>query len=325
MTILFTGTEREALVQSGSGTYSESTSSGYFASNRSRAASDVNGSSTAWYDCPLSAETSEAWLHYLRRYSGFNDTTSGPSIEFCDASDNVIAKIAEVSGTTYALQYWDGSAFVQVGDSFINQVNNLYVDDFYLKKGDGDGEVAWYRAGVELASATGLTITAYGDIAKVRLRNQANDNFYSQIIVTDGEQTTGWGCYTVPPNAEGIDTDGTGAYTDVNEINRNDATYIALDTAGQKHSFGVATQTVANFVRGVAVAGAARRVDGTGPQQIRPYVIVGGVRYYGDTFALTTVFANYEYVWQLSPATGVEWTTDEVNDPDFEFGWEAVA
>ena len=325
MTVLFVGSEREALQQNiAAGTYYENNN--LLENPYSRGNAGMDGGASTFYECVFSEEVSECWLHYRRRYSGFDDQTSAPEIQFMDAANNIIAKVAITSGSTYVLQYWNGAAFVVVGTSMLNAVNTIWEIDINIKKDATTGRVAWYRSGVLHAEALGLNLTSFGDIAKVRLVGRGSTNYWNQVIATAGDEPTiTWNLWTLVPNADGTDTDGIGTYADVDELSMDTNDFIQLDNAGDKHSFLHAAITAEDFIRGVGVAACARRVDGSGPQNIRPYLIIGGVRYYGDTFALTTGFLDYQYIWNLSPATSTDWTTAEVNDPTFEMGWEAVA
>lgn len=325
MSVLFVGSEREALQQNSvAGTYAEDAF--VIQAPYNRGSAYMAGGATTFYECVFSDAVTECWLHYRRQYNGFDDQTSAPAIHFMDAADNIIAKVEITGGSTYVLQYWDGSAFVVAGAPMLNVAGTVFEIDINVKKGAADGRVAWYRAGVLHAEATALNLSSFGDIAKVRFVGRGGDNRWNQVIVTDAaEPTINWNLWTVPPNADGTDTDGTGTYTDVDELNMDTSDFIQLGNAGDKHSFLHAAIAVEDYVRGVAVAACARRVDGSGPQNIRPYLIIDDVRYYGDTYALSTSFADYQYVWTINPATATDWTTADVNDPTFEMGWEAVA
>lgn len=325
MTVLFAGSEREALQQNlSSGSYSEENALAQ--SPYTRGSSRMDGGSTTWYDAVFSDAVDECWLHFRRQYNGFDDQTSSPPVFVMDASNNVIAKLEITSGTNYVLQYWNGSAFVTVGGQISQNSGVPQEIDLHVKKGDGNGSVAVYKNNTLHAQAVDLTLTSFGDLAKVRLAGRGSTNYWSQVIVTDAaEATIDWNLWTIVPSANGTDTDGTGTVADVNELNMNTSTFVYLEAAGEKRSFIHAAINTEDFIRGVVVAGCLRRVGSTGPQQARPYLIIEGVRYYGDTFPLALGFADYEYVWPISPASGTDWTTDEVNDPTFEMGWEAVA
>lgn len=322
MTVYFAGTEREALQQGAAGTYSEDADTDDMRAAYSRASSKMSG--TSEYVCNFSDDLSELFFHCVVARTG-TGAGDGDWIEFRDSSNDVLVRLRSVS-QNFTLQYWNGSAYVDVGSGVVLATGaERFVFTVHIKKHASAGVVEWWNAGVLVDTTGDIALTSYGDINNVRLsRSTISNNFYSEIVVAD-ESVTDWGCLTVPPSANGTDTDGTGAVGDVNELNMSTATYLEFDTAAQKRSFIHAAIAVENYVKGVGVACCARRVDGSGPQQIRPYLIIGGVRYYGSTFALTTGFLNYQYVWSVNPDTGVAWITDDVNDSGFEMGWEAVA
>lgn len=242
-----------------------------------------------------------------------------------DDSGNVIARLNQTSGNINA-QYWDGSAFQTAAGTATNEADTTLTEyTFHVKKGSGTGSIALYRAGALVQEVTDITLTSFGAIADVVLGyNGTRYRGFSEVVVST-EPTIGWGVLTVPPSAEGVDTGGTGTYADVDEVVLSTADYIAFDTAGQKHSFKHAAIEVANFVKSVTVTAHARVVDGDGPQSMRPYVVVGGTRYYGDTVALATSWEDYQHSWEVNPATSVQWSPEEVNDAALEKGWEAVA
>jgi hypothetical protein len=127
------------------------------------------------------------------------------------------------------------------------------------------------------------------------------------------------------PTSLGTDaTDGVGTLADVNEQAFNDATFQALSATGQRRSYRAAARTgTSSVVTGVTISCRAAYEEG-GPTQIRPYLLISGVRYYGPNIALTLVFSAYQHTWALNPATGAAWTTAQADDANLEFGWEAV-
>lgn len=324
MTVLFAGSEREAEIQ-GAGSYTEDTNGTYRRSAYSRAAAVILGS-TGDYTCPFQTASDEVFLNWRTAADQFGEN-NGVRAELRDASNNVLVRVS-FTGQVPTAQYWNGSEFVNatgVAPVESNVVLTQY--SLHVKKGAaGTGLVELFVDGILKQTTGAIDLTSYGDMANAKFYySGARRRSYVEVVATDGESTQDWGVLTVPPSANGTDTDGTGAASDVNEVVMNTATYLAFDTAAQKRSFVHTAITVENFVRGVTVSACARRVDGTGPQQMRPYVIVGGVRYYGTTFALTTSFTDYQYVWSQNPATLTDWTTSDVNDTNFQMGWEAVA
>lgn len=327
MTVLFMGTEREALQDSGTGdgNFVEGNSGGYYDAAQSRGYSTLSGGGGAsYYDFPIAAST-EVWCHFNRRYYGFDDATSMPQLYFMDASDNVIARLAYLGGDDLRLQYWNGSSFVSVGTGVApRSVYHTY--DVHVKKHATAGVVEFYYDGSLWSQATNIDTSSFGDITHVRLVYNGGGNAISEILITDNEPTIGYGVTTFWPLADGADTGGTGTYADVDELQTSTADFIALDTAGQAHCFTKGTHSYLFKISGVAIAAKMRVADGTGPQHVKPYVRIGGTRYYGTTFALTNGFTDYEYVWQTDPATGLDWDFEDVgSDTYMQFGWEAVA
>lgn len=323
MTVLFAGSEREALLQGGPTGYSEVTTASQRRAAYSRAAANTT---TGDYTCPFQAASDEVYLNWRTAADHFGES-NGVRAELRDASNNVLARVNFTSQVPTA-QYWDGSVFQNAVGTAPAELNTTLTQyTLHVKKGAaGTGLVELFVNGVLAQTSGPIDLTSYGDMANAKLYYSGSRNRgYVEVVATDDESTADWGVLTVPPSANGTDTDGTGDVGDVNEVDMNTATYVAFDTAAQKRSFVHSAISVANFVRGVAVAACARRVDDSGPQQIRPYLIVGGNRYYGTTFALSTSFTNYEYVWSQNPDTLTDWTTSDVNDVTLEMGWEAVA
>lgn len=326
MTVLFMGGEREALVQA-SGTTTEGNSAGYYDSAVSRGYVTLEGSG-ATYLAPFSASSDDVWLHMRRRQYGFSDGSAQATINFRDASNNVLARLRNISSGNYGLEYWDGSSFVGVpGSPNPGPAGVMHVYDVHIVRHASAGIVEWYYDGALIASATGLNTASYGTMTNIQMVWVVDGGgAISEVVVTDADPTIGWKLTTFPPTGDGTDTDGTGTYADVDELVTSTADFIALDTAGQHHSFTKGTHSYLNEISGVAIAAQIRVADGTGPQQIKPYVKIGGTRYYGTTFALTNGFVNYRYVWLQDPSTLADWDYLDVgSDTYMEFGWEAVA
>lgn len=327
MTILFAGTEREALQQGAVGTFSENSTAGYFRAAWSRAAA-LASTDTSQYTAPFSDGVAEGWLHFMLRTADYGGSYGGTTTQIAvrdSVRDIIRIRNTAVSGV-FDIAYYNGSTYVAIG-TFAWAINTLCTYDLHFKAGAGDGVIALYKDDALLLQATNLTLAPTSNEfvqATFLPINVLSPWRYSEVVVST-VSTLQWGCKTAPPAANGTDTDGTGAVTDVNEINMDTGTYVQLDTAGNKRSFTLAARAVENFVMGVTAAACARRVDGTGPQNIRPYLIIGGTRYYGTTFALDVTFKNFEYTWDNNPATTTDWTTAEVNDAALEMGWEAVA
>jgi hypothetical protein len=129
-----------------------------------------------------------------------------------------------------------------------------------------------------------------------------------------------------PPTSNGGDLDGAGTYAAVDEATPySDADMVTFSAAGQHQSFKAAARAHTQATVSGVTASCRAWYEAGGPTQLKPYLKIAGVRYYGTTFALDLVANAYQYTWQTNPATGVAFTPTEASDANLEWGWEAVA
>lgn len=262
----------------------------------------------------------EGWVHfYVNNISG-NASNGTPMILRNSAGSQFIR--INAGEPNWTLQYWSGSAWTSVGSS-TGRVDGGYID-IHFKIGTGDGILEWYVNSVLVASSTTLNLNAYSEVRSGQWNHAQVGYAYSQVLASD-TATIGVRCLTVPPTSNGTDTGGTGAVTDINESTINTSTFVSFDTAGQRRSTVSTARSLTRQIKAVTVSGQIRKVDSTGPQSIKPYLLISGTRYYGTTFALTVGIANYQYTWNTNPATSAPWTTADANSASLEMGWEAVA
>lgn len=321
MTIYFQATERESFkVTPGTGNAIEVTTASTFDSAYSRASLNITNSAVAERDWGTSL-TSEIWFHCLFRPT--NVGTGQAILTLLDSSGNAFVRITLPSNGLLQAQYWNGSAWTNIGSTWAFTLNTNYYLDVHVTLGASGGvEIFWNGSLVTSGSAS---LTAYSNLRTFQLRSNTASvsTFWSQIQVAD-VSTVNHSIATFVPSTAGTDTDGTGTNANMTEAVTSDATYVELTAAGQKRSGKNSARAYTGTVRGVTVGGRLMRVDATGPQKAKPYVLISGTRYYGTTYTLTTGFADYSYTWQTNPATGVEWTASDINDADLEMGWEAV-
>lgn len=324
MTIYFQGTERETYqVVAGTGNAIESTTAGTFNATFCRASLTITGTAYAQRDFQTSV-TSELWFHAQWRTN--NAGTGQPVLIFLDSGGNQFLRLNVPSNSTFQMQYWNGAAWTNIGASWAWANNTLYTLDIKITLGASGGvEIYWNNS---LQTSGSAALNAYANLRSFRLLSNATgagvNVYWSQMQIAD-VSTLNHNIPTFVPSTAGTDTGGTGTNADITETVTSDATFVEFTTAGQKRSGKNAARTYTGTVKGVTVSGRLMRVDATGPQQAKPYVLIGGTRYYGTTYALTTAFADYSYTWQTNPATGVAWLVSEINDANLEIGWEAVA
>lgn len=131
---------------------------------------------------------------------------------------------------------------------------------------------------------------------------------------------------TLRATGAGTYSQWTGAYTDVNEVLTNDATYNSVTTNDQLQSYNMTDITVPSQYAIASVMHRFRiRNDGTAsPLNVQGIARSGGADYL--TANLSPVVAAYGYVgtrYDTDPATGVAWTQSGVNA--LQLGFKSIA
>jgi len=317
MTFYYLATEAEAQIQS-TGAVAETTSGTTYDSSWSRAALSESGGNDSTSDPGVAI--ADYWASFLYQFGSSPGT--GQPWQFADNAGTQMFRANLVGTRTVQFQYWNGSAWTNIGSTYAFASSSVnYRCDLHVVPG-ASGSFEFYVNGVSVLTGS-ASMTAFASLRKFRHGPLGSTQYISEIVIAS-ESTVAHRVKTVPPTANGTDTDGTGAITTINEAVMSTATYLELSTAGHKRSWVNANPSLTGNIRAVSVTAYAMRVDATGPQKIKPYVLISGTRYYGTTFTLTTGFLPYQYVWELNPATGVAWTAANVNSTAFEKGWEAV-
>lgn len=204
---------------------------------------------------------------------------------------------------------------------------------------DATGYILIHIDGREVLNATGLDTTASSlddTCTQIRLYSGGSINFaagyWSHIAIgddpadADGYQPRVSAMF---PTADGADETGaqTGgsagdAFSVVDETTPDDSDYLEHD-AGERNSFEFGDPP-ANLAAVYAVQSVAR-VFKTDADVVtaRPYVTIGGTRYYGDTVEVPADVAYLTYMWNENPATAAAWAPSDITAP-IEVGWERV-
>lgn len=320
MTLLFQGHERDSFIAS-SASCTEITTAGHFDSSVSRCAVVVG---TSWTDSiktyPFSA-VSDIWCKFKIRFS--TNISSGRTVfAFRNGSAVAMLRLQLTSNNVIQLQYYNGSGYTNVGSTLTINTSTLYTFDVHIK-GGASGEIDFYNGGTLHASGTG-SYTSVANIVEGYWEACEVSAARVSAVICDTTSTLTHRTESEIPTSDGTDTGGTGGYADIDETPLSTADYLLLPANGDNHSFKSAarTQTLAQ-VGGVTVSGSLYYVAG-GATKARPYLKIGGTRYYGTTFTLQTSAAPYSYSWVTNPATGIAWTSSDASDADLEWGWEAV-
>ncbi len=130
---------------------------------------------------------------------------------------------------------------------------------------------------------------------------------------------------TLTVNGAGTETDGvySGGATNYTNLNIDDGD----TTVAYMGNIGGAYQHSLNYSNTVASSGMAinsltmyyklRYEAAGGTRTVSPYVRLSGVKYYGTTSALTITYTQFSYTWSVNPATGVAWTSAQIDSAIF--------
>lgn len=245
------------------------------------------------------------------------------------AAGTAVARIIAATTATGQFQIWSGTVWTNIGGTFALVGGTAKNDLHFVPAVSGRIEFYYGNAGsqTKVLDLTG-DYSAAANIVRIGHDGNTTGGGFDNDVAHEIVQTTSTLNTTSeikPPTSDGADTDGgVGGWANVDEVTYSDADYIALAAVGKRQSFkAIARTTTQASVTGVT-ASCRAWYEGGGPTNIKPYVTLGGVRYYGTTFALDVIPKAYQYTWQVDPSTGVAWTAATANSAALEWGWEAA-
>lgn len=258
-----------------------------------------------------------------------------------DAGTEVL-RMRSTGSATFQLQFWNGSTWTGVGSSVAlatgTSVQYRACLDF-TDMGTGSGSLRLQVREVATdtvvfdQSGSALNLASATNVASLRVYSpgiSSSTYHHAGLFIKDGSAITAY-CYSSYTSANGTDTDGTGSENDIDDgvtgaVTNPDADLVSIASTGQRHSFVAAARNFGGrSVYGVGFECRLRR-GATGVANARPYLKIGGTRYYHPDapVALNTAFTNYVFAWENNPATGAAWTTAAAESGTLEFGIEAL-
>lgn len=325
MTVFFQGSEQDAIrTEVGVGTYTDATG-GVSESPYTRGGVTHSGNDNGFMYVGSGEVRTECYYHFFTSPSGSNNvSTDDDVVELLNQADVVVMRFTISSGTlttcTIAIETWDGAAFVDSGYNiyWVEDTNGPDLRlDIYV---NADGRLGVYKDSETVCELTGVWDGGTTGFKDLKVRRNRRNRSISQCIESDVPMLDAR-LWTIAATADGTDTDGAGGYDNINDLTINDSVVTSLGAA-EKRSYKATARTITSDIFSVSVAGRLR--SSAGGESAKPYLKIGGTRYYGDTFALSTGFSPYQYVWDLNPATAAAWTPSEANDANMEWGWEVV-
>lgn len=260
-----------------------------------------------------------------------SNTAGARLVQWVNNVGQVVAYIAisTASTTTVRFHYYNGSTFTAAGPAFTFPEDALFTLNTRLTCGAAGSVDIWmgtWGAQVLMASvlpAAGLN-AAVDNIAAVRIGNPTTETgFVSGIALADFDLRARR-VASDTATGEGVFTDGTGAYTDVNAFPRDLETSRVVSLSGNKFSMTKAARTLpGNMQIDHVLINSGMRAQGGTVTNARPGLAIGGVWY---PFDLVNPVPNGGYENRASyvdqnPATLARFTTAEYNSA--QFGLEA--
>jgi hypothetical protein len=320
MTILFMGGEMGAFIPSDSNA-NERTGNDTYDAAFARCCLEADGVTT-YNESAAFTETADIWLHCeIQQYgSSITSTTKQPVVVLLDGSDVQVFRLeSDFGGTatggsyTWQLQYWNGTAWTNLGASFPTAAVRQVID-LHLVANTASGEATIYCSGTQRMTTT-ADLSGISGVAKFRnygTSKTGNDRAAVSQVVISTTSTVAGRLWTVPVNGAGASSAWTGAYSNVDEITYADADFINYATADQVSTFAISAPTLTgSVVRAVAVTARANCGSG-GPQNLQLVLRSGGTNYFSSSKALDAGYGAFVNIWETDPATSSAWVNTAV-------------
>jgi hypothetical protein len=303
MTIYFAGTEPDAF----DGSFQFSTTAGYFNSSYVRGAVKIHAGAQELITKPVPnvGEASEAgwWLQYRYRLNW----TAGPvgQIRLYDASNNlVLSSNSSTAAHQFTAYNTTGSASSAVAITLPGAAAPYEVS-FHGYTQSGNAKVDVFISGTLVGSISvagsnrGLSYARFTQTAETSENYQRH---FSEFIIAD-QDTRGMRVGTYYPSANGVYTDGTGSYLDIDESGLPDANNIILANPGDKESYAMSRHGSPTLPAIIAVS-ANGIVASDGTNDLQAGLRIDDVDYYSSDLGAGIAPAAKCVVWNAHPGTG---------------------
>lgn len=322
MTVLFAGSELTSFLPSDPALVLDNTATTAARDTAySRAALSIS-QSTSYADGTLTASATTCWWHG-EVYIGAS-SASQALITLFNSSAVAVFRLYVSASSTLQMQYWNGSAWTNIGATWVYSGSTRYTFDMKVVCGSS-GVAEFYVGGTLITSGT-ATMTSVTNIAKMRLSsNSSSLTYYSQVIAAD-ESTIGWKLPTLAPTGNSAtNTAWTGDYTGVDEAVLDDVDTITSASAGGVETFTMSdAPTLSGYAVKAVVVSMRARNAATGPQNIQAAVRSAAANYFSGTLTgIGTGYAPLLAVFATDPATSAAWTLANANAA--ELGVKSVA
>lgn len=337
MTIYFAGGETEAFVVSSSAQVAESTTTAAswdsaYARCSIRLSNGSAPSTSDYAETPtLSASLTTCWVHWEWYYNSTTGNSGSTMLTLYNSSATAVFRLQFTSAGVLQPQYWNGSAWTNLGSTFSISLAVKYTFDLKLVCG-GSGSAEFYSGGILQVGVGGsASMTSVTNVQKVRWNNNttngsnANQSQISQCIVAD-VSTVGWKFHLKPPTGDSsTNTAFTGTFADVDETVLSTADFIQSSAANDVETFtGAALTLGSGTVKAVVVSGLAKN-SATGPQNLQFALRRGSTNYFSSSVSgISNGYLPFQNIWETDPSTSSTWTTANAGSASTEFGVKSI-
>lgn len=300
-----------------SGTPTEVTTAGRFDSNYAGRAIQFGGTtgaillSSPQIIDPVAGTTTSlttAWLHF--DFYTSNNAGTWSCLELANSAGTSVVRVSQATNAgTMRVDYWNGSAWVSGGFTFVGSASAIITIDVQVVCGVS-GSIALYCNNTLIGTTSGLN-AAVTNIAYVKLTGNSGQ-CWSQILISD-TSTVGAKVATLKPTALGTDTAWSpNTVGNLEKVSWNDTTLISDSTLNDKVSYAAADITLPSgmFVSSAWFAIRAR-LNASSPANIKPLLRIGSTDYagaYNFGGLNSSSFAPAIAAFVNDPSTGTAWS-----------------
>lgn len=325
MAFLFIGGEQEDFTPSGGATSLSGTAFNRSAYSRGVVYVPGNTFPAVYHKASFAASST---INVTARFYYSNTSTAGQAFLWLatGGSPRLRVKAVSTSATTTTLAidtYTSGGTATTLATSTLTvTISTVYKVDLLVSYGTS-GRVRLYIDGVLYIDYTG-DVTASGATTLDGLflgacsSSSSFNTFWSEVVVTDSEDTRPLSVKTLAPNAAGDTTAWTsGAYTDIDEIPASDLDVAISETAAQIFTVnctGMPTGASNLSVRAVKSVALACRGSSGGPTKLDMGLRQSSTNAFAASQTLDTGFGAFSATWTTNPITSAVFTPTEIDN-----------
>lgn len=329
MSILFAGTELDSFNRS-SAAVQESTNSVATDTTYVRASVMLgDGSSTDYADTlTIGGQTGTVWLHFDWMQDVSIRSSSIP-LTYYNSSGTAVFQLlcTATSPYTFQAQWWNGSAWTNIGSTFTVAGSTRVTFDIQLTLGSS-GSFSLYLANSVITSASSVNLSAISNIDKIRFNScsptTSRNTYVSQVIVSTAS-TVGYKFYSKPPTGNSsVNTAFTNDFTAVDETTLDDGDFIQSTSAGDVETYTHTAFTPSGVVRAVVVSMRIKN-DGSVPANAQAALRIGGANYFSANLSgIGLGYGAAQAIWETDPSTSAAWLSSAAGSGSNEFGVKSV-